>query len=81
MGKGYRQGRLAEEIRKIVSEMLLRELKDPRLPAMVTVAVMQPFFSPSLAAIRTKRSRHISRKMHSLLCKVPRAISEEKLDT
>ena len=27
MGKGYRQGRLAEEIRKIVSEMLLRELK------------------------------------------------------
>ncbi|MGC2872630.1 30S ribosome-binding factor RbfA [Ihubacter sp. rT4E-8] len=31
MGKGYRQGRLGEEIRKIVSEMILRELKDPRL--------------------------------------------------
>lgn len=31
MGKGYRQGRLGEEIRKIISEMLLRELKDPRL--------------------------------------------------
>lgn len=29
MGKGYRQGRLGEEIRKIVSELLLRELKDP----------------------------------------------------
>lgn len=31
MGKGYRQGRLGEEIRKILSEMLLREIKDPRL--------------------------------------------------
>ena len=27
MGKGYRQGRLGEEIRKIISSMLLRELK------------------------------------------------------
>lgn len=31
MGKGYRQGRLGEEIRKVISEMLLREIKDPRL--------------------------------------------------
>lgn len=31
MGKGYRQGRLGEEIRRIISGMLLRELKDPRL--------------------------------------------------
>lgn len=31
MGKGYRQGRLAGEIQKIISDMLLRELKDPRL--------------------------------------------------
>ena len=31
MGKGYRQNRLGEEIRKLISEMLLRELKDPRL--------------------------------------------------
>ena len=31
MGKGYRQNRLGEEIRKLVSEMLLRELKDPEL--------------------------------------------------
>ena len=31
MGKGYRQGRIGEEIRKIISEMLMRELKDPRL--------------------------------------------------
>ena len=31
MGKGYRQGRLGEEIRKVISEMLLREIKDPSL--------------------------------------------------
>jgi ribosome-binding factor A len=31
MGKNYRSGRIGEEIRKIISEMLLRELKDPRL--------------------------------------------------
>ena len=31
MGRGYRQGRLGEEIRKVISEMLLREIKDPRL--------------------------------------------------
>lgn len=38
MGKGYRPGRLGEEIRRIVSDMLLRELKDPRFSkAMVSV--------------------------------------------
>ncbi|MGI6721830.1 MAG: 30S ribosome-binding factor RbfA [Anaerovoracaceae bacterium] len=37
MGKGYRQGRLAEEIKKLISEMLLRELKDPRLTGMVSI--------------------------------------------
>lgn len=31
MGKGFRKGRLGEEIRRIISEMLLREIKDPRL--------------------------------------------------
>ena len=38
MGKGYRQGRLGEEIRKIVSDMLLRELKDPRLSGMISIS-------------------------------------------
>lgn len=33
MGKGYRQGRLGEEIRKIISNMLLHRIKDPRLSA------------------------------------------------
>ena len=40
MGKGYRPGRLAEEIRRIVSEMLLRELKDPRFKGMVSVSAV-----------------------------------------
>lgn len=30
MGKGYRPGRMGEEIRKVTSDLLLRELKDPR---------------------------------------------------
>lgn len=31
MGKGYRAGRLGEEIKKIIGDLLLKELKDPRL--------------------------------------------------
>ena len=31
MGKGYRQGRLGEEIRRILSEMLINGIKNPRL--------------------------------------------------
>jgi ribosome-binding factor A len=31
MGKNYRPGRIGEEIRRIISAMLLRDLKDPRL--------------------------------------------------
>ena len=30
MAKSYKPGRLGEEIKKIISDMLLRELKDPR---------------------------------------------------
>lgn len=37
MGKGYRQGRLGEEIKKILSQMLLKELKDPRLEGMISI--------------------------------------------
>lgn len=40
MGKGYRQGRLGEEIRRIVSDLLLRELKDPRLSGMVSISAV-----------------------------------------
>ena len=31
MAKGYRQGRLGEEIRRIISEMLINGIKDPRI--------------------------------------------------
>ncbi len=31
MKKNYRAGRLGEEIKKIISDLLLREIKDPRL--------------------------------------------------
>jgi len=41
MGKGYRQGRLGEEIRKIISELLLRELKDPRLSGLVSISAVE----------------------------------------
>ena len=40
MGKGYRQGRLGEEIRKIVSDLLLKEMKDPRLSGFVTISAV-----------------------------------------
>lgn len=42
MGKGFRQGRLGEEIRRIISEMLLRDIKDPRLQsAMVSLSAVE----------------------------------------
>lgn len=37
MGKGYRQGRLGEELRKIISQMLIYEIKDPRLSPMISI--------------------------------------------
>lgn len=40
MGKGYRVGRLGEEIRKVVSDLLLRELKDPRLSGIVSISAV-----------------------------------------
>ena len=51
MRKGYRQGRLAEEIRKIVSELLLLEIKDPGLSGMVTVTAAEVTADGSLARI------------------------------
>lgn len=51
MGKGYRQGRLGEEIKKIISELLLRELKDPRLSAMISVTAVEVTSDGSYATI------------------------------
>lgn len=41
MGKGYRQGRLGEEIKKIIGELLLREIKDPRLSGLVSISAVE----------------------------------------
>ncbi len=51
MGKGYRQGRLSGEIQKIISGMLLRELKDPRLDGMVSVTAVDVTSDGSYATV------------------------------
>ena len=51
MGKGHRQGRLGEEIRRIISELLLRGLKDPRLSAMISVTAVEVTSDGSYATV------------------------------
>lgn len=51
MGKGYRPGRLGEEIRKIISELLLRELKDPRLSSMISITAVEVTSDGSYATV------------------------------
>ena len=52
MGKGYRPGRLGEEIRKIISDMLLREIKDPRLKeSLVSVSAVDVTSDGSYATV------------------------------
>ncbi|MDD2484150.1 MAG: 30S ribosome-binding factor RbfA [Eubacteriales bacterium] len=38
MGKSYRPERLGEEIRRLISELILRELNDPRLSGIVSIS-------------------------------------------
>ena len=47
MGKG----RLGEEIRRIISELLLRGLKDPRLSAMISVTAVEVTSDGSYATV------------------------------
>ena len=52
MGKGYRAGRMGEEIRKIISELLLREIKDPRITGnMVSVSAVDVSGDGSYATV------------------------------
>ena len=52
MGIGYRPGRLGEEIRKVISDLLLRELKDPRLQeSMVSVTGVEVTRDGSYATV------------------------------
>ncbi len=51
MGRGHRQERLGEEIKKIISGMILRELKDPRLSAMVSITAVEVTSDGSYATV------------------------------
>jgi ribosome-binding factor A len=51
MKKSYRTGRMAEEIRRIISELLLRELKDPGLKNFAGVSAVEVTGDGSYATI------------------------------
>ena len=51
MKKSYRQGRLSEEIKKIISDLLLRELKDPRLSGLVSISEVKAARDGSFATV------------------------------
>ncbi|MDO4746087.1 MAG: 30S ribosome-binding factor RbfA [Bacillota bacterium] len=51
MAKGYRQGRMGEEIRKIISDLLFKGLKDPRLSAMVSITAVEVTSDGSYATV------------------------------
>jgi ribosome-binding factor A len=51
MKKSYRTGRMAEEIRRIVSELLLRELKDPGLKGLAGISDVEVTGDGSYATI------------------------------
>lgn len=52
MGRGHRQERLGGEIQKIISTLLLTELKDPRLQnAMVSVTAVEVTSDGSYATV------------------------------
>ena len=41
MKKRYRAGRIGEEIRRLVSDLLYREIKDPRLSGIVSISAVE----------------------------------------
>ncbi|MBQ6370996.1 MAG: 30S ribosome-binding factor RbfA [Firmicutes bacterium] len=51
MGKGYRPDRIGEEIRKIISDMLLHGLKDPRLDSMISITAVDVTSDYSYATV------------------------------
>ena len=51
MRKDYRQGRLGEEIRKVISELLLREIKDTRISGMVSISGVEVTADGSYATV------------------------------
>ena len=51
MRKDYRQGRLGEEIRKIISDLLLKGIKDPRLSGIVSISACEVTSDGSYATV------------------------------
>ena len=51
MGKSYRTERLGEEIRKLISDLLLRSLKDPRLEGIVSISAVEVTADYSYATV------------------------------
>lgn len=51
MAKGHRQGRMGEEIRRIMSDLILRELKDPRISGMVSITAVDVTADGSFATV------------------------------
>ncbi|MCI7145187.1 MAG: 30S ribosome-binding factor RbfA [Clostridiales bacterium] len=51
MAKGYRQGRIGEEIRKIISDLLLSGLKDPALDSMISITAVEVSGDNSYATV------------------------------
>ncbi len=51
MGKQFRSGRIGEEIKKIISELLISGLKDPRLDRMMSVSAVEVTEDYSIATV------------------------------
>ena len=51
MAKGYRPDRIGEEIRRIISELLLQGLKDPRLNSMISISAVDVTSDYSYATV------------------------------
>ena len=51
MAKGYRQGRIGEEISKIIRDLLLSGLKDPALDSMISITAVDVSGDNSYATV------------------------------
>ncbi len=51
MAKGYRPDRIGEEIRKIISDLLLQGLKDPRLHSLISITAVDVTSDYSYATV------------------------------
>ena len=51
MSRGYRQDRIGEEIKKIISDLLIKGLKDPRLDRMISITAVDVTSDYSYATV------------------------------